>query len=92
MALHNAQELDNDLRRRANEDLALAPTLSVDDVVLGIGVVNGRSQPQTNYTHEAVVLIGWSALTARHDQRHGLTKTDTRTMTGEGNEWNSAGN
>ena len=45
MTLHDGQELDNDLRRRANEDLALAPTLSVDDVVLGIGVVNGRSQP-----------------------------------------------
>ena len=34
MALHNAQELDNDLRGRADEDLTLAPALGIDNVVL----------------------------------------------------------
>lgn len=34
MALHNTQELDDDLRGRADEHLALAATLGVDDVVL----------------------------------------------------------
>lgn len=34
MTLHNAQEFNDDLRRRADEDLALAATLSVDNVVL----------------------------------------------------------
>lgn len=34
MALHHAEELDNDLRRRANEHLALAATLGIDNVVL----------------------------------------------------------
>ena len=35
MTLHNAEELDDDLRGRADEDLALATALGVDDVVLG---------------------------------------------------------
>lgn len=34
MSLHNTQELDDDLGRWADEDLALAAALSVDDVVL----------------------------------------------------------
>lgn len=34
MTLHDMQELDDDLGRRPNEDLALATTLRVDDVVL----------------------------------------------------------
>ena len=34
MALHDAQELDDDLRRGADEHLALAATLGIDDVVL----------------------------------------------------------
>ena len=34
MTLHDTEELDDDLRRRADEDLALATALSVDDVVL----------------------------------------------------------
>ena len=34
MALHDTEELDDDLRRGADEDLALAAALSVDNVVL----------------------------------------------------------
>ena len=34
MALHDTEELDDDLRGRADENLALATALSVDDVVL----------------------------------------------------------
>ena len=34
MTLHDTEELDDDLRRGANEHLALAATLSVDNVVL----------------------------------------------------------
>ena len=34
MTLHNREELDDDLRGRTNEDLALATALSIDDVVL----------------------------------------------------------
>jgi hypothetical protein len=34
VTLHDAEELDNDLRRGSDEDLALATALSVDDVVL----------------------------------------------------------
>ena len=38
MALHNAQELDDDLGRRADEHLALAAALGVDNVVLRMHV------------------------------------------------------
>ena len=34
MTLHDTEELDDDLRGRAHEDLALATTLGVDNVVL----------------------------------------------------------
>lgn len=34
MALHHAEELDNDLRRGSDEDLTLAPSLGIDNVVL----------------------------------------------------------
>ena len=36
MTLHDREELDDDLRRRTNEDLALATALGVDNVVLYI--------------------------------------------------------
>ena len=36
MALHDAQELDNDLRGRADEHLALSTALGVDDVVQAV--------------------------------------------------------
>ena len=36
MALHDRQELDDDLRRGAEEHLALAALLRVDDVVEGV--------------------------------------------------------
>jgi hypothetical protein len=36
VTLHHAQELDDDLGRRANEDLALATALSINDVVLEV--------------------------------------------------------
>ena len=38
MALHDREELDDDLGRRADEDLALAAALRVDNVVLRIQV------------------------------------------------------
>ena len=41
MALHDTEELDDDLGRGADEDLALAAALSVDNVVLRV-TVNGR--------------------------------------------------
>ena len=34
MTLHDAEELDDDLRGRTDEDLALATALGVDNVVL----------------------------------------------------------
>ena len=34
MALHHAKELDNDLRGGSDEDLTLAPSLGIDNVVL----------------------------------------------------------
>ena len=34
VALHDGEELDDDLRGRTDEDLALAAALGVDDVVL----------------------------------------------------------
>ena len=40
MALHDAKELDNDLGRRSNEDLALSSALGIDDVVKTV-VENG---------------------------------------------------
>ena len=36
MTLHDGQELDNDLRRRTDEDLALAAALRVDNVVQAV--------------------------------------------------------
>ena len=36
MALHDAQELDNDLRGGADEHLALSTALGVDDVVQAV--------------------------------------------------------
>ena len=38
VALHDGEELDDDLRGRADEDLALAAALGVDNVVLRIHV------------------------------------------------------
>ena len=38
MTLHDTEELDDDLRRGADEHLALAAALSVDNVVLSTGV------------------------------------------------------
>ena len=34
MALHDTEELDDDFRGRADEDLTLAPALGIDNVVL----------------------------------------------------------
>lgn len=56
MALHNAQELHNNFGGRANENLALAPALSVDNVVLpGIESRVHCALSEGN-THKAVVL------------------------------------
>ena len=54
MTLHDREELDDDLRGRTNEDLALATALGIDDVVLRIR----SAYPATielNATHQAVV-------------------------------------
>ena len=40
MTLHDAKELDDDLGGRADEDLALATALGVDNVVLQTSVEN----------------------------------------------------
>jgi hypothetical protein len=45
MTLHDAEELDNHLRRGADQNLALAATLSVDEVVEAVvlkRIVNDR--------------------------------------------------
>ena len=36
MALHDGEELDDDLGRRADEDLAFSTALGVDDVVQAV--------------------------------------------------------
>lgn len=36
MALHDTEELDDDFRRWADKDLALAAALSIDDVVKAV--------------------------------------------------------
>lgn len=41
MALHDTEELHDNLRGRADEDLALATALGIDDVVLWVGL-NGK--------------------------------------------------
>ena len=56
MSLHDAQELDNDLGRRTDEDLALATALGDDDVV-EVEVVLRRG---SNVTY-VVTVIGWPA-------------------------------
>jgi hypothetical protein len=51
MSLHNTQKLDDDLGRRANQDLSLATPFSIDDVVLsfvGLSNISGRSEPETD--------------------------------------------
>jgi hypothetical protein len=43
MALHDREELHNDLRGRSDKDLALSPALSVNNVVLVIQPINTAS-------------------------------------------------
>jgi hypothetical protein len=40
MALHDREELHNDLRGRSDKNLALSPALSIDNVVLVIRQIN----------------------------------------------------
>ena len=47
MTLHDTEELDDDLRRRTDEDLTLAATLSVDNVVLYTGFSQSVSWAMT---------------------------------------------
>ena len=81
VALHDGEELDDDLRGRTDEDLALAAALGVDNVVLRIhvslrvySVYGSRHTKQsffTNYTrqHNTLGII------------YGLrTRTETRTI------------
>lgn len=56
VALHNAQELDNDLGGRADEHLALAATLGIDDVVEAVVLQKPstctKHTPRANSTHK----------------------------------------
>ena len=54
MTLHDREELDDDLRGRTNEDLALATALGIDDVVLRIRSAYPAAI-ELNATHQAVV-------------------------------------
>ena len=54
MALHHAKELDDDLRGRADEHLTLAPSLSIDNVVLQRVSLETHNVSQSTY--QAVVL------------------------------------
>jgi hypothetical protein len=48
MALHDAQELDDDLGGRADEHLALAATLGIDDVVEAVVLRKPSTPHQTH--------------------------------------------
>ena len=56
MALHDAKELDDDLRRGPDEDLTLAAALSVDNIVLRVGSMTALVA-LVIFTHETVVLF-----------------------------------
>ena len=63
MTLHDTEELDDDLRGRADENLALATALGVDDVVLRVRSAHPPAlEPKA--THQAVVKDG--------DANHGV--------------------
>ena len=81
MTRHDTEELDDDLRRVTDEDLALAAALGVDNVVLRIhvslrvySVYGSRHTKQsffTNYTRQHNII----------DTLYKLrTRTETRTM------------
>ena len=59
MTLHDGKELDDDLRRRADKDLALATALGVDDVILRTQSAHPTST-KPNKTHQAVVKDGYA--------------------------------
>ena len=54
MTLHDAKKLDDDFRGRANQDLALATALGVDNVVLHIRSAHPAAT-ESDATHQAVV-------------------------------------
>ena len=56
VALHDGEELDDDLRGRTDEDLALAALLSVDNVVLPGVESRVHCALSVDNTHKAVVL------------------------------------
>jgi hypothetical protein len=79
MALHDAQELDNDLGRGSDEHLALTPTLGIDDVVLARDFKMGLSRKceiiltrQSFYTS--------SSVNHPSNKTPALTRTDMRTI------------
>ena len=76
MTLHYTEELDDDLRRGTDENLALAAALSVDHVVLQ-GTMNNRNMRTYKVTtYEGVVLTR----SRTHDvQCHGTLQGRTRT-------------
>jgi hypothetical protein len=84
MSLHNTQKLDDDLGRRADQDLPLAAPFSVDDVVLlwGLLTTRGRPKPEMDEqgSHSARVYVRSGERTNAERQ----TKTDTRTMSNQG--------
>ena len=58
MALHDAEELDDDLRARADEHLTLATALGVDDVVLSRALRTGWTFGGWMVAYQAVILEG----------------------------------
>jgi hypothetical protein len=56
MSLHHTEKLYNNLGRRPDENLALATTLSIDDVVLSSNSITRKTQNLIIFTHKAVVL------------------------------------
>lgn len=50
MSLHDTEELDDDLRRRPDENLTLAAALSIDNVVLqSFGIPSAPHSPRSLY-------------------------------------------
>ena len=87
MSLHNTQKLDDHLGRGADQDLSLAASLCVYDVVLSQDVtlaIIDTSKPemdkQGSHSARGSVRSGDGG-TQKPD---GRTKTDTRTMSGQG--------
>lgn len=64
MALHHAQEFNDDFGRRPDQNLAFSTALGVDDVSLRHHLDPSIQQSRVQWTHKAVVLHG--VLVMRH--------------------------